>query len=529
VNEEQSRTNKRKVEKMQGQHPPPTAAMAAIEGPIEGEHAELSAPDSDPSTESEEDLRSRFKTLPPLHPHEVELRVPVTELSRPIAPEKFRSKISAVGGFVFGLLIFPRGTKSGRQEGGKAGAGRQDPPPPEKGETRWISAFVEARPSEDYPPNWFFQDVQFLVSLINHTNISNSIVKHDKHTFSPTESSDGKAIDRGWHDFVSCDEGTLRNGGFVDPRDDTVCFRASVYLAGGPMKVNRGGAVCVRPRPLYGELQKWNDLSNSMLPTFVNSLTQIWFHLGAFRSIFYQAERAVVEQVAAMHHKQMTKSGAITDRELPESAYVDERGNNSVLLCFREIFGRLQSRQGLASAARVSNVVNLPKRDLEHYVKGLYEMMLMEVDGAGSSSSSSQPTGPNGRRRVPPATVGSVIHRELQRFMMDVEWSETPICGQDKTKSQIRHQTPIFPLLIRGFSNLEQCLDHYFSAKVLDDGDGSRVQAKRSIKYLPPVLFWSLKRGQQNPTSSFEFPRKLNMTRYMEPGSISEADAEYAL
>ena len=24
----------------------------------------------------------------------------------------------------------------------------------EKKETRWISAFVEARPSEDYPPHW---------------------------------------------------------------------------------------------------------------------------------------------------------------------------------------------------------------------------------------------------------------------------------------------------------------------------------------------------------------------------------------
>ena len=33
-----------------------------------------------------------------------------------------------------------------------------------------------------------------------------------------------EAIDRGWHDFVHCDEATLRNSGFVD-KDDTVCFR----------------------------------------------------------------------------------------------------------------------------------------------------------------------------------------------------------------------------------------------------------------------------------------------------------------
>lgn len=37
----------------------------------------------------------------------------------------------------------------------------------------------------------------------------------------------GEAIDRGWHDFVHCDEGTLRSSGFVDPKDDTVCFRSS--------------------------------------------------------------------------------------------------------------------------------------------------------------------------------------------------------------------------------------------------------------------------------------------------------------
>ena len=35
-----------------------------------------------------------------------------------------------------------------------------------------------------------------------------------------------EAIDRGWHDFVHCDEGTLRSSGFVDPKDDTVCFRS---------------------------------------------------------------------------------------------------------------------------------------------------------------------------------------------------------------------------------------------------------------------------------------------------------------
>ena len=53
-----------------------------------------------------------FHTLPPLHPHEVELRVPIAELGGELAAEKFRSRTASVGGFIFGLLIFPRGTKS---------------------------------------------------------------------------------------------------------------------------------------------------------------------------------------------------------------------------------------------------------------------------------------------------------------------------------------------------------------------------------------------------------------------------------
>lgn len=46
----------------------------------------------------------------------------------------------------------------------------------DKKDTRWISAFVEARPSEDYPAHWFFEDVQFLVSLINFQELRRSAV-----------------------------------------------------------------------------------------------------------------------------------------------------------------------------------------------------------------------------------------------------------------------------------------------------------------------------------------------------------------
>lgn len=111
---------------------PPGQENPSSEDPCGRENPSSEDPcshESDPSTTSEtdEELRSRFKTLPPLHPHEVELRVPVTELSRPIAPEKFRSRIESVGGFVFGLLIFPRGTKSAPEHAKKnRSAGKED-------------------------------------------------------------------------------------------------------------------------------------------------------------------------------------------------------------------------------------------------------------------------------------------------------------------------------------------------------------------------------------------------------------------
>merc|ERR1719230_2209532 len=69
---------------------------------------------------------SPFRTLPELHPHEVELRVAVKELSREVAPEKFRSRTKSVGGFVFGLLVFPQGTKSAPEHAKKNRGAKDD-------------------------------------------------------------------------------------------------------------------------------------------------------------------------------------------------------------------------------------------------------------------------------------------------------------------------------------------------------------------------------------------------------------------
>ncbi|CAJ1328463.1 unnamed protein product, partial [Effrenium voratum] len=340
--------------------------MGLSDTPQEGRLGRSMARSERCATKDRRTAVSPFRSLPELHPHEVELRVAVKDLSRDVAPEKFRSKAKSVGGFVFGLLVFPQGTKSAPEHARKNRPGKKDDDkkddkedekskvlrtkkaalqekekvkaallkevPKEKDnaedgakkedgkdkkDTRWISAFVEARPSEDYPAHWYFEDVQFLVSLINFQDLKKSIVKHDKHTFSPVESSDGKAIDRGWHDFVHCDEVTLRSSGFVD-KDDTVCFRASVYLAGGAMKVNS------KNKSRYMSLGKIDPGLYEKVPNYLNSIVQVWYHLGFFRNAIYSA--SITGQMSGQK-------------------------KSCVLPALREIFVRLQHRTMPASCS----------------------------------------------------------------------------------------------------------------------------------------------------------------------------------
>lgn len=58
----------------------------------------------------------------------------------------------------------------------------------------------------------------------------------------------------------------------------------------------------------YMELQKFSEshiggvlYNNFSLPTFINSIIQIWFHLGYFRNLVYQADPSVLEEVSKLN------------------------------------------------------------------------------------------------------------------------------------------------------------------------------------------------------------------------------------
>lgn len=52
-----------------------------------------------------------------------------------------------------------------------------------------------------------------------------------------------------------------------------------------------------------------------------------------------------------------------------EAAFVENRVQGSLCSCLRDVFARLQHRQGLASAAKLASCVTFPKNDLECYVR----------------------------------------------------------------------------------------------------------------------------------------------------------------
>lgn len=514
---------------------------------------------STPTTKDRRTAVSPFRSLPELHPHEVELRVAVKDLSRDVAPEKFRSKAKSVGGFVFGLLVFPQGTKSAPEHARKSRPGKKDDDkdkdkdkdkkdekddekskvnrtkkekekvkaallkevPKEKDkdadkddakkdkkDTRWISAFVEARPTEDYPAHWFFEDVQFLVSLINFQDLKKSIVKHDKHTFSPVESSDGKAIDRGWHDFVHCDEVTLRTSGFVDSKDDTVCFRASVYLAGA-MKVNS------KTKSRYMSLGKIDPAVNEKVPRYLNSLVQVWYHLGLFRNAIYSAS--------------ITGPG---------------QKKTSVLPALREVFVRLQHRTLAASCSPLCSAFGrktwskMCKADADSFCTEIFQSLqaefipsaeVLKAEEAGAKAA--------GKAKAKAKAIPRVVEVPLENralwetiqemFEFEVEWIAQAIDGGDFSDSHI-YQGPCFTLVVRGFTCLEDTLDHYFSPRIIEDGSGLRVKTMRKFRRMPNVLQWCLKRGDYDcgtglsgVTETFlSFPRQIDMGKYSEGAGL---------
>ncbi|CAK0880704.1 unnamed protein product, partial [Prorocentrum cordatum] len=528
--------------------------------------------DCDARATSSKDRRtavSPFRSLPDLHPHEVELRVAVTDLSREVAPEKFRSKTKSVGGFVFGLLVFPQGTKSAPEHARKnrpARDGDKDKNKDkdkdkdrdrdrdrddEKGkdserdvdtlddkqeddkagvvavaskgkkETRWISAFVEARPFEDYPPHWYFEDVQFLVSLINFQDLKKSIVKHDKHTFSPVESSDGKAIDRGWHDFVHCDEATLRNNGFVDPKDGTVCFRASVYLAGGAMKVSP------KTKSRYMSLSKI-ELSGpyEKVPNFLSSLVQLWYHIGHFRGAVYGASSAIGASSAAGSGSKKT---------------------SNVLGALREVFVRLQARSPPASCSALCSSFGrrtwsrICEAEPDAFCREVFRAVEAELVGPadGRGDEAKGPAGKKDAKKDMPkaksvarADSASQDSRALWEsvrdlFEFEVEWAAQAVEGGEFGDSSA-FQGPVFTLVVRGFSSLEATLDHYFTPKIIEDGSGVRVRTMRKIRRLPHVLQWHLKRGDYDCCTGLcglsdtylGFPRQIDMAKYCEGAGV---------
>ena len=82
--------------------------------------------------------------------------------------------------------------------------------------------------------------------------------------------------------------------------------------------------------------------------------------------------------------------------------------------------------------------------------------------------------------------------------------------------------------MVRGFTRLEDTLDHYFSPKIIEDGSGLRVKTMRKFRRMPTVLQWFLKRGDYDCCTGLSgvtdtylsFPRQIDMGKCLGFGRI---------
>ncbi|CAJ1400550.1 unnamed protein product, partial [Effrenium voratum] len=317
------------------------------------------------------------------------------------------------------------------------------------------------------------------------------------------------AIDRGWHDFVHCDEVTLRSSGFVD-KDDTVCFRASVYLAGGAMKVNS------KNKSRYMSLGKIDPGLYEKVPNYLNSIVQVWYHLGFFRNAIYSA--SITGQMSGQK-------------------------KSCVLPALREIFVRLQHRTMPASCSVLCAAFGrkgwsrVCKADPDGFCTEVFHClesefipseMLKAEEAAVKAAAKAKG---KAAKAIPKVVEVPQENRALwetvqEMFEFEVEWIAQAIDG-DFSDSSV-YQGPCFTLVVRGFKTLEDTLDHYFSPKVIEDGAGLRVRTMRKFRRMPNVLQWYLKRGDYDCCTGLSgvtdtylsFPRQIDMGKYSEGAGV---------
>lgn len=124
-----------------------------------------------------------------------------------------RSLPKKVGGFCYGILAFPGGWQHGRGE--------------------HVSVYLEARPLDEWDPDWRFADVKYGITCMNWKDFTWSTTRWDTCTF-----HEG-CLDQGWHDMVPMPQG-VSDIGCIGP-DNSLAFRARIVRIGSTLYDNNRG------------------------------------------------------------------------------------------------------------------------------------------------------------------------------------------------------------------------------------------------------------------------------------------------
>eukprot|EP00434_Breviolum_minutum_P027080 symbB.v1.2.023948.t1/scaffold2232.1/size85206/5 len=216
---------------------------------------------------------------------------------------------------------------------------------------------------------------------------------------------------------------------------------------------------------------------------------------------------------------------------------------SNVLPALREIFVRLQHRALPASCSPLCSAFGrkgwskLCKADPDFFCTEIFQCLggefipSAEVLKAEEAAVKAAAKAKGKAKAMPRVVEVPLENRALwetveEMFQFEVEWIAQAVDGGEFSDSSV-YQGPCFTLVVRGFTCLEDTLDHYFSPRIIEDG-GLRVKTMRKFRRMPNVLQWCLKRGDYDCCTGLSgvtetylsFPRQIDMGKYSEGAGL---------
>jgi ubiquitin C-terminal hydrolase len=417
--------------------------------------------------------------LPPPRDHELEFLV-----KDPKSYLQGRSLVSHIkalqGSFRFRLLIFPMGTDS-------------------TGRPEQLAGFVEVVPPDTCSDvRWAFEQVRYLIAVINWKDYRRSIWQQDTFTFQ-RESSD-----RGWHrGFLKASDMTTESGWLND--NGELCLRATCQARRAMLHMPSNTIAGATSRRSVGYV----GLKNHGATCYMNCLLQTLFHIGRFRHIVYSIE-------CPESAEQGATSG---DDAMDGNSGTDERPALPLLVALQNLFFRLQTSEMVVSCRELMRSFGWDTADafMQHDAQELNRLLCDRVEEQMKGTPMD-------------GEIKRLFEGEMENYIecVDVDYRSTRMETFYDLQLNVRNDAGV------DLSSLEESLRNFTCEEIMEDenaydaGNFGKQRARKGIRFkrFPPVLHFQLKRFMFDAerldmcklNGRLEFPQVLDMEAFA-PGS----------